>query len=90
MWWLAQAAPSGADLAQYGVLGIAVSALSVFARQAYNRERDRADRLEAELSASRARELAMAEKMGTDVTTVLLQATQAMMGIKAASRRREG
>lgn len=93
MWWLAlapagfigsaalaaQASPSsGTDLAQWGVLGIAVAALSAFARQAYNRERDRADRLETELAASRARELSMAEKMGTEVTTTVLAATQAM------------
>jgi len=36
-------------LIQYGVLGIAAGALSVFARVAYRRETERADRLEAEV-----------------------------------------
>lgn len=47
----AQNAPSGdvALFAQYGVLGVAVVALAAFARQAYNREKDRADRAEAKL-----------------------------------------
>lgn len=35
--------------AQYGVLGVAVLALAIFARQAYVRERDRSDKLEAEV-----------------------------------------
>lgn len=38
-------------VAQYGVLGAAVISLAAFARQAYKREADRADRLEEELRA---------------------------------------
>lgn len=36
-------------LAQYGVLGLGAGALAVFARIAYRRETERADRLEAEV-----------------------------------------
>lgn len=47
---LAQTDPDGIALfAQYGVLGVAVFALAMFARQAYNREKERADRSEAKL-----------------------------------------
>lgn len=71
--------PDGtSELIQQGPLGVAVLALAAFARAAYNREKDRADRLETALEASRGRELAMAEKMGTEVTSVVLSATQAL------------
>lgn len=46
--------PIGA-LAQYGVLGIIVIVLFLFARQAYDREAKRADRLEEELAKLRDR-----------------------------------
>lgn len=48
---LAEAVTSSIDigvLAQYGVLGVFAFILVVFARGAHQRERDRADRLEAE------------------------------------------
>lgn len=53
--WVKAATETAADpfdlgmLIQYGVLGIAAGALSVFARIAYRRETERADRLEAEV-----------------------------------------
>lgn len=52
--WAATAADAEAEfnlgtLAQYGVLGVAAGALAVFARIAYRRETERADRLEAEV-----------------------------------------
>lgn len=88
MWRQLLAAGSSTDLAQYGPLGVAVMALAAFARAAYNRERDRSDRLELELTASRARELAMAEKMGTEVTAVLIEAARALQDREPAPRRR--
>ena len=51
MWALADAAPPGTDLsifAQYGVLGVFVIILVVYARTSVKREIERADRLEAE------------------------------------------
>lgn len=52
VWALAAATPATTDSlpqwGQYGVLGLAVAGLAVFARQAYNREAARADRLEQE------------------------------------------
>lgn len=53
--WMTSAAETPSDpfdlgmLIQYGVLGIAAGALSVFARISYRRETERADRLEAEV-----------------------------------------
>lgn len=49
---LGDVAPPGVDLsmfAQYGVLGVFVIILIVFARTSYKREIDRADRLESEV-----------------------------------------
>lgn len=49
--WAADAGPADlAALTQYGVLGVLAAILIVFARLAYKRETDRADRLEAELN----------------------------------------
>lgn len=51
-WLLADATVSGTDLsvfAQYGVLGVFVVILIIFARTSYKREIDRADRLETEV-----------------------------------------
>lgn len=54
---LAQATPTPATdrLIEYGVLGVLVSLLLAFARYAYSREAERADRLEAELRTVRDR-----------------------------------
>lgn len=73
--------------AQYGVLGLTVMALAWFAFQTVKNLR--ADLLEArkELTESRAAQLAMAEKMGTETATLLAQATAA---IERVSRRRSG
>jgi len=50
--WVLAATPGATDSVpqwgQYGVLGLAFAGLAAFARQAYNREAARADRLEAE------------------------------------------
>jgi hypothetical protein len=93
VWWLTlapgglaaslligQTAPSdpASTFAQYGVLGVAVLALAVFARQAYNRERDRADRLEKELKESRDRELAMQVKVSEEFAPLVVRATDAL------------
>lgn len=45
---LAADASGYGDLAQYGVLGIVAVGLIIFAKGAHQRERDRADRMEAE------------------------------------------
>lgn len=82
---VAQEAPPIEGFAQYGVLGLVVMALAWFAWQQVKQLR--ADLVEArqELKDSRARELAMAEKMGTETATLLAQAAQA---IERVSRRR--
>jgi hypothetical protein len=72
------------DLAKQGPLGVAVLALAAFARAAYNRERDRADRLEKELTASRDRELAMQAKVAEEFAPMLVRATEELR-----SRRRQ-
>lgn len=79
-WVMAQAGGSdtSSELVQQGPLGVAVLALAAFARAAYNREKDRADRLEAALTAAQVRELALAEKMGGEVTATVIEATKAM------------
>jgi len=51
--WIMAEAPSGVDLsifAQYGVLGVFVVILILYARISYRREIDRADRLEQEVT----------------------------------------
>lgn len=71
--------------ASYGVLGLVTGLLFWFAWQVYKREvasNDEKDRIIAE---GRARELAMAEKLATDVTAALSAATAA---INEANRRR--
>lgn len=82
---LGQEVPPLEGFAQYGVLGLVVIALGWFAWQSIKNLR--ADLVEArtELKDSRARELAMAEKMGTETATLLAQATSAI----ADSRARE-
>jgi len=60
-----------ATLTQYGVLGVLAVILIVFARLAYRRETERADRLEAEL---RAQNMAIQDK----AIPALLAATAAM------------
>jgi hypothetical protein len=98
LWWVAQGeAPTtlpasipgwvwAALSALGGIAGTVLSGKVVVPTFAYSRELQRADRLETELAASRARELAMAEKMGTEVTTTILEATQAMRDMRDGGR----
>lgn len=66
---LAQAAASDptAVYAQWGLLGVAVVALAGFARSAYNRERDRADRLEQQVTT-------LQQRIVDDVTPLVVHA----------------
>lgn len=77
--------PPVEGFAQYGVLGTVVLVLAWFAWQSIKQTRDDLVEARRELADSRARELAMAEKMGTETATLLAQATAA---IERMSRRR--
>lgn len=77
-WGVVGSADPTTDLAKQGPLGVAVLALAAFARAAYNREKDRADRLERELSESRDRELAMQAQVAKDVLPLMARATDAL------------
>jgi hypothetical protein len=80
VWNLVQS-DTGADLAaltQYGVLGVFAILLIIFARTAYKREVDRADRLEAEVNRLNA---LLADKAipGLTLATQVMEESAALM-----------
>lgn len=61
----------GIDLAQYGAIGVILAALLWFAKHAYDREAERADRLEEENSRLR-------QKVEDDIIPLLTRAMDAL------------
>lgn len=84
---LAQTSPPIEGFAQYGVLGLVVMALAWFAWQQVKQLRSDLVETRTELAASRARELAMAEKMGTETAVMLARAVSALERSNARQRR---
>lgn len=83
----AEAGGSGyADLAQYGVLGIVAIGLIIFAKGAHQRERDRADRMEAENK--RLNELVL-EKVIPALTSATRAAEQSAELLRAVQEERQ-
>ena len=71
---------------QYGVVGALCVLLGVFALNAYRRERDRADRLEAKIDAINERINTRLEDLLRDVTTAMAAANDYLRDL---ARRRE-
>jgi hypothetical protein len=96
-WWsaLSTLAADGADsfelgtLAQYGVLGLAAGALAVFARVAYRREVERADRLEAEVVRLNNLIVAITERTIPALAAAASSAEEANLLVRELQRDRE-
>lgn len=69
--------PTGV-LVQYGILGIVALVLGPFAYRQFKRERDRSDRLEAELRDANAGRLSDAQKVADQFKEVLVQTRDAL------------